>query len=94
MTNHRARVPGTINDPSTEKLTDRQAVRLAKVTGQPAANLTGKVLVDLRSLHIDPSLFAARTICGRVVKTDADGKDHPVPFATVNVYDTDLGLLG
>ena len=94
MTNHRARVPGTINDPSTEKLTDRQAVRLAKVTGQPAASLTGKALADLRSLHVDPSLFASRTICGRVVKTDADGKDHPVPFATVNVYDTDLGLLG
>lgn len=93
---HTARFPGTINDPSKETVSERQAKRLATLTRQPTAAFKGKTLGELRraDLHLDPSLFLARTICGRVVKTDADGKDHPVPFATVNVYDTDLGLLG
>ena len=36
-----------------------------------------------------------RKVCGEVVKTDpVTGIDYPVPFATVNVEDTDSSLLG
>lgn len=96
MSNHAARFPGRINDLAKETITDRQAARLASLTRQAPETFQGKPLGELAhaGLHIDPALFRSRTICGRVVKTDANGVDHPVPFATVNVYDTDLGLLG
>lgn len=43
---------------------------------------------------LDPRLLAFQRICGRVVKTDGvTGKDLPVPFATVTVYDVDFWFL-
>ncbi len=96
MPKHEARFPGTSNDPATHQLTKRQAVRLAALAGQPAEKLVGRTLAQLEGglrLVLDPQLFAFRRICGRVVKTDANGNELPVPFATVTVYDTDLNLL-
>lgn len=42
---------------------------------------------------IDPEFPRFQKRRGRIVETDADGRDAPVPFATVAVYDIDFGLL-
>jgi hypothetical protein len=97
MANHEARFPGKINNPDTEKLSERQASRLATISKLPVAELKGKTLGDLRKAHLpqlNPAWLLYQTVCGQVVKTDAGGVDRPVPFATVKVYDTDIGLLG
>jgi hypothetical protein len=97
MANHEARFPGKINNPDAEKLSDRQATRLAAISKLPVAELKGKTPADLRRAQlpqIDLSWLLYQRVCGQVVKTDAGGVDHPVPFATVKVYDTDIGLLG
>lgn len=96
MTNHESRFPGTSNDPATHQLTKRQAARVAAASGQPAEKLVGRTFAELDAglrLVLDPHIFAFRRICGRVVKTDANGNELPVPFATVTVYDTDVNLL-
>ncbi len=96
MSDHVARFPGVSNDPATHVLSSRQADRLAALAPVPAAKLAGQRLTDvaekLKSV-IDPGLLAFRKICGRVVKADAAGNELPVPFATVTVFDVDLGLL-
>lgn len=97
MPDHAARFPGISNDPEKCVLTARQASRLAALAAVPAAELTGKTLGELGGRLrrvIDPKLLIFRKICGQVVKTDASGRDLPVPFATVTVFDVDLGLLG
>lgn len=96
MTEHIARFPGITNDPKAMTLTSRQAARLATLSAVPETELQGqsldKVSERLRGL-IDPKLLAFRRICGRVVKPQANGAPLPVPFATVEVYDTDVRLL-
>src|SRR4051812_21757873 len=90
------RFPGKINDPDTEVLSERQAGRLAAFSRLPVDVFKGKSLGDLRKANlprIDLSWLFYQTICGQVVKTNGAGVDEPVPFATVNVYDTDIGLL-
>lgn len=97
MGNHEARFPGKINDPETMVLSDKLAGRLATISKLPVADLKNKTIGDLRKANLprlDLHWFFHQTICGQVVKTDAAGVDHPVPFATVKVYDTDIGLLG
>jgi hypothetical protein len=97
MANHDARFPGKINDLDSEALSERQAGRLAAISRLPIAELKNKTLGELRKANIprlDLSWLLHRRICGQVVKTDAAGVDHPVPFATVKVYDTDIGLIG
>lgn len=96
MPDHPARFPGLSNDPASHVLTARQAARLAALAPVPAANLAGKKLADVAASlrpYIDPKLLVFRKICGQVVKTDAAGKDLPVPFATVTAYDIDLAFL-
>ena len=97
MPDHPARFPGVTNDPAKQTFTARQGARLAALTHVPATELTGKKLADvearLRPL-LDPKLLSFQRICGQVVKTDgATGKDLPVPFATVTVYDIDFWFL-
>lgn len=97
MPDHPSRFPGLTNDPARHILTTRQAERLAALASVPAAELAGKTLPALEGRLrplLDPKLLIFRKLCGRVVKTDANGNDLPVPFATVTVYDTDLRLLG
>jgi hypothetical protein len=80
------------------KLTETSAGRLAALTGIEVGALRGMTLGEVARKHIfriDPLLLFFRRICGRVVKTDpATGLDHPVPFARVQVEDTDCSLLG
>jgi hypothetical protein len=84
--------------PDQMKLTSRQAMRLSKVSGVDADKLRGRTIEELQKelrWQIDPQFLFLRRICGHVVKTDpVTGVDLPVPFATVNVYDTDCDFLG
>jgi hypothetical protein len=96
MPTHIARFPGRTNDPAKHVLSKRQATRLAKLTSLPQPELVGKTVDELATRlrpFIDPRTLFFQRICGRVVKTDANGNDLPVPFATVTVYDTDINLL-
>src|SRR2546425_1913931 len=85
------------SSPDQQRLTERQVARLAKATGVAAEELRkGNIaeLADRLKFRIDPDLFRFRQICGQVVKTDpVTGVDHPVPFATVHVQDTDCSFL-
>jgi hypothetical protein len=85
-------------DPATHKLTERQAQRLASVSGVDAGKLVGRTVTEIGEsfrFQIDPMLLFFRRICGKVVKTDpATGIQYPVPYATVHVEDTDCSLLG
>jgi len=84
--------------PDERKLTARQAMRLSKLSGIDPEHLRGRSVAELAKdlrWQIDPGILLFRRICGQVVKTDpATGIDLPVPFATVNVYDTDCDFLG
>lgn len=84
--------------PDRQPINKIQAQRLASLTGVSAKEITGKNVLELSEKlkwRIDPELFFFRRICGRVVKKDpATGTEHPVPFATVHVEDTDCSFLG
>jgi hypothetical protein len=88
----------TAQAPDQKPLAASQASRLASLTGLTAKELAGLSIVEINDKFrwkIDPEILFFRRICGKVVKTDpATGIDLPVPFATVNVYDTDCDFLG
>jgi hypothetical protein len=93
MIEHAAKYPQAKHDYEAMKLSKRQAVRLAALSGGNPNAFVSQSIRDLRAkaeLGIDASWLFGRRICGRVVKKDANGNDLPVPFATVNVYDTDI----
>ena len=83
--------------PDQRKLSDIQTRRLselAKVDAKELAGLTIAEASDRLRWIVDPSLFLFRKICGKVVKKDpVTGVEYPVPFATVNVEDTDCNLI-
>ena len=85
-------------DPSKFVLGAASAARLAAMTDLPADKLRDRSLssiVEEHRFHIDPHLLFFRRICGKVVKTDpVTHIDQPVPFATVQVEDTDCSFLG
>ena len=85
-------------DPAQQKLTDVSASRLAAISGIEAKQLAGATVVDIREKFghlIEPHLLFFRKVCGKVVKTDpSTGVQYPVPYATVEVEDTDCSLLG
>ena len=85
-------------DPSTFKLGEAAARRLGIMSELPPKRLLGLTVAEVADkfrFEIDPQLLLFRRVCGEVVKTDpATGVDYPVPFATVNVEDTDCSLLG
>ncbi len=85
-------------DPAKFKLGESLSSRLSLVSGISGEALKGRAIADVAGRHafrIDPMLLFFREVCGRVVKTDpATGIDYPVPFATVQVEDTDCSLLG
>lgn len=74
-----------------------QAERLASLTRLDAKGLAGTKHIDLADRlkwHLDPHLLFFRKVCGRVVKKDpVTGVEYPVPNATVQVQDTDCGLV-
>jgi hypothetical protein len=80
------------------ELTARQAERLGNLTGIASAELRGLTLAQIgeKFRHVIPAeLLLFRRICGQVVKRDpVTGIDYPVPFATVQVEDTDCSFLG
>jgi hypothetical protein len=83
--------------PDQRKLTSRQAKRLAELAHirdvKEVAGQSIATLAESLKWKIDPSLLFMRRICGRVVKKDpVTGVEHPVPFATVVVEDTDCNL--
>ncbi|HTU61569.1 MAG TPA: hypothetical protein VMF89_24105, partial [Polyangiales bacterium] len=85
-------------DPSSFKLGPAAAKRLAAMSDMPAERLQGMTVAEIGDkfrFEIDPQLLLFRRVCGEVVKTDpVTGVDYPVPFATVNVEDTDCSMLG
>ncbi|MBI1173269.1 hypothetical protein GC209_17920 [bacterium] len=86
------------SDPAKFMLGAASANRLAAMTGLPAEKLRDRSLQAISDefrFHIDPMLLFFRKICGKVVKTDpVTHVDQPVPFATVQVEDTDCSFLG
>lgn len=88
--------PRVPDDPSTLTLSERQAERLSALSLVPKdelARLAFAEVVDRLRPLIAPKLLSFRRFGGRVVKAQADGEALPVPFATVDVYDTELRLL-
>src|SRR5689334_15046824 len=96
MSISKARIPDI--DPSRIKLTGIQAERLGALSGVDAKNLTGLTVAEISDkfrFQIDPQLLFFRKICEKVVKQDpVSGVAFPVPYATVQVEDTDCSLLG
>jgi hypothetical protein len=84
--------------PDRRPLTNLQSKRLAAMSGLEAKSLAGMTVADITEklkFRIDPQLLLFRRICGKVVKRDPiNGAEYPVPFATVNVEDTDCSFLG
>ena len=84
--------------PDRQPLRELQAKRLAAMSGLNVKEIVGANVADLAEKfrwHVDPQLFLFRRVCGRVVKRDpATGTLFPVPFATVQVQDTDCSFLG
>jgi len=85
-------------DPSAFILGASSAARLAALTDLPAEKLQGRALSEVIKdfgFAIDPELLFFRRICGKVVKTNpVTHVDQPVPYATVQVEDTDCSFLG
>jgi hypothetical protein len=83
--------------PNHRKLTHIQAKRLGALAQIDAKELAGATLGSLSEKlqwQVDPTWFLFRRICGKVVKKDPiTGVEHPVPFATVVVEDTDCNLV-
>lgn len=80
-----------------QKLTAAQTQRLASLANVDAKELEGLTIAkaaERLKWILDPQLFWFREICGKVVKKDpVSGIEYPVPFATVNVQDTDCDLI-
>jgi hypothetical protein len=83
--------------PDRLPLKPAQAKRLARMTGLKAEEFVGQSVADLgerMKWRIDPKFFFFQRVCGKVVKKDPiSGKTCPVPFATVDVEDTDFHFL-
>ncbi len=88
----------TVPPPDSVRLTRLQATRLSALSGVRVAALQEGTIAQVAEKlkwQIDPELLFFRRICGQVVKTDpATGIDYPVPFATVDIEDTDCNFLG
>jgi hypothetical protein len=78
--------------PAERPLNAVQAARLSGLTGLPASEFEGHTvpaLAERLRWVVDPGLWLFRRVCGQVVKRDpATGIDLPVPYATVEVFDT------
>ena len=87
----------TLSTVGKDVLTNSQATKLASLTGHAIDDLKGKQLdklPDLLGRNFDFSLLFKRRVCGRVVKKDPiTGEELPVPFATVQVEDTDCSFI-
>lgn len=83
--------------PERQKLTAMQTQRLASLANVDAGELEGLTIAQASERLkwvIDPQWFWFREICGKVVRPDPiSGVDYPVPYATVNVQDTECDLL-
>lgn len=91
-------VPGRTAPPDQLKLTEIAAGRLAALSGVAAKQLAGQTIAQITEKlrwEIDPELLLFRRVCGRVVKRDpVSGIEYPVPFATVQVLDSDCDFWG
>jgi hypothetical protein len=98
VSEHPSTKASNVSAPDAVPLTRLQAARLSALTGVAVSELKeGSIakIAEKLKWRIDPELLFFRRICGQVVKTDpATGIDYPVPFATVNVEDTDCNFLG
>jgi hypothetical protein len=85
-------------NPLEYKIGKASAERLSAMTDIEAEAFAGLTISEITKkfpFQIDPRIFLFRKICGTVVKTDpVTGIDYPVPFATVQVEDTDCSFLG
>jgi hypothetical protein len=90
--------PGIAPAPDQTKLNAIAAGRLASLTGLEANELQGQTIASISEKlkwAIDPEWLLFRRVCGRVVQTDPiSGIAYPVPFATVQVLDTECDFWG
>ena len=84
--------------PDRKKLTALQAKRLGAMSEINPKELAGLTIAEISErfrFRIDPRWLFFQRVCGTVVKTDpVTGIEYPVPYATVEVEDTDCDLLG
>jgi len=84
--------------PEHQRLGESLAGRLGAPSGLAAEQPKGLTIADITKVFpygIDPKILLFRHVCGTVVKTDSStGVDAPVPFATVQVEDTEGSFLG
>lgn len=84
-------------DPKKVKLGELSANKLASLSGLASGKLAKKSIAELSERYpfqIDPQFLFMRRVCGKVVKIDpVTGIEYPVPFATVEVQDTDCSLI-
>lgn len=88
----------TAANPDQIKLSPIQAKRLGAMSDLPSKELAGLTVSEISqkfNFRIDPVLLLFRKVCGKVVKKDPiTGIEYPVPYATVQVEDTDCSFLG
>ena len=95
MTNDRSR---GLPDAAKYTIAGQSAARLASLMGVPKESLSGLTIDQVRErfpIQLNPRWFWFEQICGTVVKTDpGTGVAYPVPYATVDVDDTECSFLG
>ena len=83
--------------PDNQPLNSIQGKRLARLSGLPAGELTGRSVAELADQlrwRFNPDWFLFEQVCGQVVRVDPlTGLKYPVPGATVNFIDTDCDWL-
>ncbi len=95
----RVRPSSRLLDIAPDKLpvTERRALRLARVAGVEAKKLAGKTVAEVNKLlewKVSPELLLFRRVCGQVLQKDpVTGAENPVPNATVHVEDTDCNFI-
>ncbi len=92
------RKPSINEAPDEQKLKSIQIKRLGSMADVEREEIHGLTIAQASERlkwRIDPELFLFRKVCGKVVKRDpVTGAEHPVPFATVYVEDTDCHFIG
>jgi hypothetical protein len=84
-------------DPSTQALNSIQVQRLSSLSGLDPKKISGLNIAEISDkfrFELDLTLLFYRKVCGQVVKVDPNtGVQHPVPFARVEVEDTDCNFI-
>jgi hypothetical protein len=84
-------------NPDQVILAEKQQNRFSKLSGIEVNEIKRMSIAQLQDKlkwQLDPRFFFFEKICGKVVKKNHfTGHEYPVPFATVNVFDTDCHII-